>query len=104
MARLLGMGLESSRQNHMECTNIGRFEQDKLFSMPARSMHSKAHYCFVVEYGDQTGPFPPSQIERMWRDGEITDAAFVGREGLTDWQLISSGLTRTAGCPQKAFL
>ena len=67
-------------------------------------MHSKAHYCFVVENGEQTGPFPPSKIERMWRDGQITEAALVWREGLTDWQPISSVLMRLASIRQKEYL
>jgi GYF domain 2 len=68
------------------------------------SMHSKAHYCFIVENGEQTGPFPPSKVQRMWRDGEITDAALVWREGLTDWQPIGSILPRLATIRQKEHL
>ena len=67
-------------------------------------MHSKAHYCFVFENGQQTGPFPPTQVERMWRDGQITDAALVWREGLTEWQAIGSVLTRLASIRQKEYL
>src|SRR3989442_2234148 len=35
-----------------------------------RSMHSKAHYCFIFENGEQKGPFPPGKVQRMLRDGE----------------------------------
>ena len=67
-------------------------------------MHSKAHYCFVVENGEQQGPFPPDKVQRMWRDGQITDAAMVWREGLTDWQPIGSVLARLASIRQKEYL
>jgi len=40
----------------------------------------------------------------MWRDGQITDAALVWREGLTDWQPIGSVLTRFASIRQKEYL
>jgi len=67
-------------------------------------MHSKAHYCFIFEDGEQRGPFPPDKVQRMWRDGQITDAALVWREGLTDWQPIGSVLTRLASIRQKEYL
>jgi uncharacterized protein DUF4339 len=40
----------------------------------------------------------------MWRDGQITDAAMVWREGLTEWQPIGSVLTRLASIRQKEYL
>jgi hypothetical protein len=40
----------------------------------------------------------------MLRDGEITDAALVWREGLTDWQPIGSVLPRLATIRQKEYL
>ena len=67
-------------------------------------MHSKAHYCFIFENGEQKGPFPPGKVQRMLRDGEITDAALVWREGLTDWQPIGSDLPRLATIRQKEYL
>ena len=67
-------------------------------------MHSKAHYCFIFENGEQKGPFPPGKVQRMLRDGEITDAALVWREGLTDWQPIGSVLPRFASIRQKEYL
>jgi GYF domain 2 len=67
-------------------------------------MHSKAHYCFVVENGEQQGPLPPDKVQRMWRDGQITDAALVWREGLPEWQPISFILTRLASIRQKEYL
>jgi hypothetical protein len=67
-------------------------------------MHSKAHYCFICENGEQQGPFPPDKVQRMWRDGQITDAALVWREGLTEWQPIGSVLTRFASIRQKEYL
>lgn len=67
-------------------------------------MHSKAHYCFIFENGEQKGPFPPGKVQRMLRDGEITDAALVWREGLTDWQPIGSVLPRLATIRQKEYL
>ena len=67
-------------------------------------MHSKAHYCFIFENGEQKGPFPPGKVQRMLRDGEITDAALVWREGLTDWQPIASVLPRLATIRQKEYL
>jgi hypothetical protein len=67
-------------------------------------MHSKAHYCFVCENGEQQGPFPPDKVQRLWRDGEITDAALVWREGLAEWQPIGSVLTRLASIRQKEYL
>ncbi len=67
-------------------------------------MHSKAHYCFIFENGEQQGPFSPDKVQRMWRDGEITDAASVWREGLTDWQPIASVLTRLPSIRQKEYL
>ena len=66
-------------------------------------MHSKAHYC-IFENGEQKGPFPPGKVQRMLRDGEITDAALVWREGLTDWQPIGSVLPRLATIRQKEYL
>lgn len=67
-------------------------------------MHSKAHYCFICENGEQQGPFPPDKVQRMWRDAQITDAALVWREGLTEWQPIASVLTRLASIRQKEYL
>jgi hypothetical protein len=67
-------------------------------------MHSKAHYLFIFENEVQQGPFPPSQVQRMLRDGEITDAALVWREGLTEWQPINSVLQRLASIRQKEYL
>src|SRR2546430_11775651 len=40
----------------------------------------------------------------MLRDGEITYAALVWREGLTDWQPIGSDLPRLATIRQKEYL
>jgi hypothetical protein len=67
-------------------------------------MHSKAHYLFIFENDAQQGPFPPGQVQRMLRDGQITDAAFVWREGLTEWQPINSVLPRLASIRQKEYL
>ena len=67
-------------------------------------MHSKTHYLFVYENEVQQGPFPPTRVQRMLRDGEITEAAFVWREGLTEWQPISSILPRLASIRQKEYL
>ena len=71
---------------------------------PRGPMHSKAHYCFIFENGEQKGPFPPGKVQRMLRDGEITDAALVWREGLTEWQPIGSVLPRLATIRQKEYL
>jgi uncharacterized protein DUF4339 len=67
-------------------------------------MHPKAHYCFIAENGEQQGPFPRGKVQRMWRDGQITDAALVWREGLAEWQPIGSVLTRLASIRQKEYL
>ena len=67
-------------------------------------VHSKAHYLFICENEVQQGPFPPTRMQRMLRDGEITEAAFVWREGLTEWQPINSVLPRLASIRQKEYL
>jgi len=67
-------------------------------------MHSKAHYLFIFENDAQQGPFPPGEVQRMLRDGQITDAALVWREGLTEWQPINSVLPRLASIRQKEYL
>ncbi|MBA3832917.1 MAG: DUF4339 domain-containing protein [Chthoniobacterales bacterium] len=64
-------------------------------------MHSKAHYLFIFENQIQQGPLPPGRVQRMLRDGEITDAALVWRERLTEWQPISSVLQRLAGWSER---
>ena len=40
----------------------------------------------------------------MLRDGEITEAAFVWREGLAEWQPVNSVLPRLASIRQKEYL
>jgi hypothetical protein len=67
-------------------------------------VHSKAHYLFIFENELQQGPFPPSEVQRMLRDGQITDGALVWREGLTEWQPINSVLPRLASIRQKEYL
>ncbi|MBA2584995.1 MAG: DUF4339 domain-containing protein [Chthoniobacterales bacterium] len=67
-------------------------------------MHSKSHYLFVYENAFQQGPFPPDRVQRMLRDGALTEAAFVWREGLTEWQPINSVLPRLASIRQKEYL
>ena len=67
-------------------------------------MHSKAHYLFIYENETQQGPFPLDRVQRMLRDGEITEAALVWREGLTEWHPINSVLPRLASIRQKEYL
>jgi len=67
-------------------------------------VHSKAHYLFIYENEVQQGPFPPTVVQRMLRDGEITEAAFVWREGLAEWQPVNSVLPRLASIRQKEYL
>jgi len=67
-------------------------------------VYSKAHYLFIYENELQQGPFPPGRVQRMLRDGEITESAFVWREGLTEWQPINSVLPRLASIRQKEYL
>ena len=44
-------------------------------------MQSKAHYLFIYEREIQQGPFPPARVQRMLRDGEISEAALFGVKG-----------------------
>lgn len=52
--------------------------------------------------GDQQGPFPPEQVQAMWREGKLPPGSLYWQQGMNDWRPIQElpGIVApTAGAP-----
>lgn len=54
---------------------------------------------YIARHGQQTGPFPETEVQQRIQSGDISASDMCWREGIADWQPVSSVFTLSAAPP-----